>query len=125
MQTRKTFYLVSTEGPRNGQPWKCESVRRVTWFAKYPRDDGLLVTVFPPILGEYHKNKPIKELVIFPRAEGDSLFPINTLPTPVNICVINTESIKVTGKATDNDLTFCDMGMIGDFDQANDWKYKN
>ncbi len=96
------------------------------WTAEYSRDDGMIVSVSPPIPSNVYSNRDsLKEIVIFSRHMGESLFPMSALPMYVNICVINTDSVKVTGKAKDGDLTFSDIGVIGNIDQVNERKYKD
>lgn len=123
MQNQQMFYLASTEGPRHGQPWKCYPIMRIVWNAKHPRDDGMLVSVSPQITGSVYNNRKHKELVLFARGMGESLFPMSDFPIFVNICVINIDQVKVTSKAEESDLTFFDLGVIGNFEQVNKWKY--
>ncbi len=126
MQNHTTFYVASGEGPREGQPWKCNAIKRIIWIAKYTRDDGMLVSLLAPIPdGVYGNQFPIQELVLFSRYMGETLFPISSWPMTVNICIVNNDRVIETGRAEGNDLTHVDIGFMGDLDQVNERRYKD
>lgn len=80
-----TFNLSLNEGYFEEDPRKCRCERRVTVIEH--RTTAMLVSVSPPYSGErYCIDTPeIKFALVGPRFGGDSLFPINTWPMPVNI----------------------------------------
>ncbi len=120
----ETFYLASTEGPREGHPWKCHAIKRIVWVAEHTRDDGMLVSLSPPIPADvYGTPDPVQALVLFSRYHGDSLFPMGPWQLIVNICLLNTNNVQMTGRAEKDDLRFEDIGIIGDWEQVNKQKY--
>ncbi len=127
MATTDSFLLASTEGPRRGQPWTCRPLGRLAWHS---RDDLMLVAVTPPMSPEVFaaspKKEPLSELVIASRGEGDTLFPINSWPMFVYVCVILNDKFKTTGRAGDNDLRLADWGVIAiNKEELGSWMYSS
>jgi hypothetical protein len=88
----------------------------------------MLVAVTPPISpGVYatsRKKGPLKELVIASKGEGDTLFPVNSWPMFVYVCVILNDEFKTTGRAGEKDLRLVDWGMIArNQEELGSWMY--
>ena len=81
------FFMASTESReyfRNVRA--CWRIRRV---ASEFRDDGLLVRINLPIIGQpFGKGaEDIDEVVLFPRHQGASLFPVSEWPLYAHLCL--------------------------------------
>src|SRR5262249_59946606 len=79
------FFLVSSEGYRWGEPRRCSLIRRLR---DERRSDLMLVRIDPPIFGQEFGlgAQDVNVLILAPRLEGYSLFPISNWPCPVH-CV--------------------------------------
>ena len=77
------FFLVSTEGFREGEPRRCSFVRRLHHES---RKDLMLVHIDPPFIGQQFGlgSRDLELIILAPRLEGYSLFPISTWPCPVH-----------------------------------------
>lgn len=77
------FFLASTEGYGLEAPCSCWAVKRV---ANEKRNDLLLARIHPPLAGQrYGGDRDIEFVLIAPRHEGGSLFPINEWPLYVHV----------------------------------------
>jgi len=67
------FYFASSEHPRLNEPRACWFVKRLK--TKY-RDDGMLIRIDPPIIGQqFGLDEDIDIVMILPRHKGVTLFP--------------------------------------------------
>lgn len=78
------FYLASTEGYDLEEPRRCWRVKQLTTDG---RNDLLLVKIDPPLIGQKYGlgGRNIDLVLIAPRQEGASLFPINEWPLYVHV----------------------------------------
>ncbi len=78
------FFLASTEGYDLEEPRACKRLRRVR---SDHRDDLLLVTCEPPLIGQKYGlgGRDIDTLLIATRHVGPSLFPITEWPVYVHV----------------------------------------
>ena len=78
------FFLASSEGYLLEEPRRCRRIKRVRSGS---RDDLLLVTVEPPLIGQHYGLGclDIHTLLLAPRHKGASLFPIKQWPVFVNV----------------------------------------
>jgi hypothetical protein len=118
------FFLGSTEGPRRGQPWKCHLLGVAVWN----EFNVLHVSVSPDISpGIYSGNRSkiaLRELVLTPRFQGDSLSPISAWPMFVYIFTIKQDHFKQTGRIENQDLRLVDRGVVARTeDELRPWMY--
>jgi len=78
------FYLVSSESDNFIEPRSCWVIGRITAGACA---DSLLVRIDPPIIGQPYGlgAEDITEVILAPRLQGDSLFPVHRWPLHVYI----------------------------------------
>src|SRR5690606_8564527 len=78
------LYLV-TEGEDAGEPRRCKVLRRCR---SRHRDDLMLINIEPPIIGQQYGlgDQDVHRLLIAPRFEGVSLFPVTEWPVHVYVC---------------------------------------
>jgi hypothetical protein len=78
------FYLASTEGYDLEEPRRCWRVKQLTTDS---RNDLLLVKIDPPLIGQKYGlgGRDIDLVLIAPRQQGGSLFPINEWPLYVHV----------------------------------------
>lgn len=78
------FYLASADGVLFEKPRRCWRGKRI---AIDDRDDLLLIRIDPPLVGQNYGcgARDIDLLLVAPRHEGGSLFPINEWPIYVHI----------------------------------------
>lgn len=78
------FYLASTEGYGMEEPRRCWRLKRI---ASAQRGDLLLVRIEPPLLGQRFDlgGKDVDLVLLAPRHDGASLFPVTTWPTYVHV----------------------------------------
>ena len=77
------FYLASADGVLFEKPRRCWRGKRI---ATNDRNDLLLIRIDPPLDGQnYGGSRDIDLLLVAPRHEGGSLFPINEWPIFVHI----------------------------------------
>jgi hypothetical protein len=91
------FYLASTEGYEMKNPRRCWRIKRL---ATDNRNDLLLIKIEPPLIGQRYGlgGLDIDFVLIAPRHQGRSLFPISEWPLCVHIARIlieNPESCDV------------------------------
>jgi len=81
---RPDFFLASSEGYGLEEPRRCWRVKRV---ATDKRDDLLLVTIDPPLLGQDYGqgSRDLDLVLVATRHEGASLFPVNEWPVFVHV----------------------------------------
>jgi hypothetical protein len=103
MTSQPDFYLSSTEG------YDMESVRR-SWrikrMATANRDDLLLIEIDPPLIGQKYGlgDRDVKIVVIAPRHEGTSLFPIKEWPLSVHVARLLIDNPKDRNVLSDHDF---------------------
>lgn len=78
------FYIASTEGYELEEPHLCWAVRRM---ATEERNDLLLIKIAPPLVGQKYGlgDRDVDLVLIAPRHQGGSLFPINEWPLYVHV----------------------------------------
>ena len=78
------FYLASTDSYELGAPRRCWRVKRL---ATDNRNDLLLIRIEPPLIGQKYGLGPrdIDLVLVAPRHQGGSLFPINEWPLYVHV----------------------------------------
>ncbi len=90
------FYLASSEGYGLLHPRRCRSLKRL---ASDNRDDLLLISIQPPILGQPHGlgAQDIDQVIVAPRHLGSSLFPISEWPIAVHVVLplINLDGVDL------------------------------
>ena len=124
MNPEDEFLLASIEGPRRGQPWTCHVLHRFTWLGA----GVALVTVTPPIApgvctGGRSKN-PLRDLLLSPLHEGDSLAPVNRWPLFVYIYVLTPRYVKGSCNFRIGDVRPVDRGVIARTrDELGNWMY--
>ena len=82
--SKPDFYLASTEGYEMEDPRRCWRIKRL---ATDNRDDLLLIKIEPPLIGQKYGlgDRDIDLVLIAPRHQGGSLFPINEWPLCVHV----------------------------------------
>lgn len=78
------FYLSSSEGYDLDEPRSCWRIGRARTTA---RDDLLLVKIDPPLIGQKYGlgGRDIDVVVVAPRHQGASLFPVSEWPVYVHV----------------------------------------
>ncbi len=81
---RPDFYIASTEGYDMEEPRSCWAVKRIT---TEQRRDLLLIRIDPPLVGQKYGlgARDVDLVLIAPRHQGGSLFPINEWPQYVHV----------------------------------------
>jgi hypothetical protein len=84
MRSEPDFYLTSSEGYEMESPRRCWRVKRL---ATDNRDDLLLIKIEPPLIGQKYGlgSREIDLVLIAPRHQGASLFPISEWPLYVHV----------------------------------------
>jgi hypothetical protein len=84
MNTNTEFYLASSEGYELSDPRRCRPLKRMQLGQ---RDDCMLVSIDPPIIGQRFGlgERNIDTVVIAARHVGDSLFPVGRWPVYVHV----------------------------------------
>lgn len=82
--SKPDFYLASTEGYGMDEPRRCWQIKRL---ATDGRDDLMLVKIEPPLIGQKYGlgGRDIDFVLVAPRHQGASLFPINEWPLYVHV----------------------------------------
>ena len=82
--SKPDFYLASTEGYELDEPRRCWRVKRLKTDS---RDDLLLVRIDPPLIGQKYGlgGRDINLVLVAPRQQGGSLFPINEWPLYIHV----------------------------------------
>lgn len=108
---KPAFYLSSTESSNLAKPRACWIKGRITAGA---RDDSLLVQVDPPLVGQQYGlgDKDITDLILAPRLQGGSLFPISEWPLAVYIARPLREEIKAGDTLSTNEVNMIAWGEI-------------
>ena len=98
------FYLASTESSALGEPRKAWRVKRLRGD---DRDDYLLIRIDPPIIGQPFGlgAKDINMVIVAPRHEGVSLFPIVEWPVFVYVARPLIDDIERRGLIHGDDTT--------------------
>jgi hypothetical protein len=78
------FYLASSEGYAMETPRACRAIKRLKGEG---RDDYLLIQIDPPLIGQPFGlgERCIDQVIVAPRHEGESLFPIQHWPVFVHV----------------------------------------
>lgn len=81
---RPDFYIASTEGYEMEEPHSCWAVKRM---AMEQGRDLLLTRIDPPLVGQKYGlgDRDVDLVLITPRHQGGSLFPINEWPLYVHV----------------------------------------
>ena len=104
------FYVVSTELRQPYEPRACRVVRRLR---SELTDSLALVEIEPPLPREiYDTTDGVDWLILAPRHEGESLFPVATWPLPVYICRVKNERRPDGDAIASGDLKILDWGEI-------------
>src|SRR5580693_5148006 len=84
MSTDPDFYMSSTENYDLEEPRRCWRLHRVTTPS---RDDLLLVSIDPPIIGQQFGlgDQDVYLVLVATRHKGESLFPISRWPVYVHV----------------------------------------
>src|SRR5690348_3993179 len=111
MSEMQDFFLVSTEGFRPDEPRRCSFVRRLH---SELRDDLMLVTVYPPLIGQPFGvgGCDISELVLGTRHQGQTLFPISEWPSYVYCARIVSGNPEETGFISHDGITVLDWAAL-------------
>ncbi|BCW92246.1 MAG: hypothetical protein ACOYU7_06185 [Bacillota bacterium] len=105
------FYLASKESYALSQPRRCFPIRRV---ATDKRSDLLLVRIDPPLIGQAFGlgAKDIEYLVLAPRHESVSLFPVSEWPAHVHVARILRDAPETRGYLEPSELEEIGWGEI-------------
>lgn len=78
------FYLASSEGYGLESPRGCKRVKRMISTSQ---NDLMLIEIDPPLIGQKYGlgGRDINHVIISPRHQGSSLFPISEWPTFVHV----------------------------------------
>lgn len=121
MNTKPDFFL-SAAGESRGDlsiPRACRAMGRL----KGPNGDiNMLIKIEPPVIGQVYGlgGRDITNLIISPRLQGYTLFPINKWPCPVYVARILDENIIKTLTFTGEQVEVIVWAMIfSTFEEAN------
>ena len=97
------FYLASSEGYGLEAPRGCKRLRQIT---SNSRNDMLLVEIDPPLIGQKYGlgDRDIKHVIIAPRHQGSSLFPISEWPMFVHVARLLTDNLEHLDKLEESDF---------------------
>ena len=100
------FYLAASEGYDLEAPRACRRLKRV---ATASRDDLLVVEIDPPLIGQKFGlgDGMIRHVIVAPRHQGSSLFPISEWPMFVHVARLLTDNLEHLDK-----LEECDFESI-------------
>lgn len=111
MATRPDFYLDPTE---NGDLRELRSCWRRGTLKDTRGTEYLVVEISPPIIGQGYGlgEKDISRVLLSPRHQGHSLFPITSWPEFVYVTRLVDESALASGTATDNQVEMILWGVL-------------
>jgi hypothetical protein len=97
------FFLASSEGYRLEEPRGCRRVKRLR---SDKRDDLLLVTIDPPLVGQPYGlgSRDIDIILVVTRYKGDSLFPIKDWPVYVHVARLLIDNPEEREQIHDNEF---------------------
>lgn len=108
MEQSIDFYLAPYDPDSAFLPKSCIIERRLIAEG---RDDFLLVKVIPSFQIR-NRTIDVDEVVLAPRFQGDTLFPINTWPLHVHVCfILNQDNIR-DGEVSARDLKIQYWGIL-------------
>jgi hypothetical protein len=97
------FFLASSEGYDLEAPRSCRRLKRV---ASASRDDLLIVEIDPPLSGQKFGlgDGKIRHVIVAPRHQGSSLFPISEWPVFVHVARLLTDNLEHPDKIEECDF---------------------
>jgi hypothetical protein len=123
MMSDPDFNLRFVEGLREEEPRRCRRVKRMTFGS---HDDGLLVRVDPSYSGRYYglSQVNIHFLLLSPKYQGDSLFPVSEWPEHVSVFLPLIDAPDLQDSLALNEVRKIAFGTI-DLDGGDAWPAKD
>jgi len=97
------FYLASSEGYGMEEPRRCWRLKRLR---SDKRDDLLLIRIEPPLPGQKYGlgNQDVNVVLVAPRHQGATLFPINEWPLFVHVARLLIDNPQEQDRLHDRDF---------------------